>query len=72
MNTYYFTFGQNHPLVDHWIEIIAANGEAARHRMVDNFGINWAFQYEDADFKPEYFPGGRAGKVLEGADRGCP
>ncbi len=37
---FYFTFGQSHPLRDQWIEIVAANAEAARERMIDNFGIH--------------------------------
>lgn len=65
MNTYYFTFGQSHPLRDYWIEITAPSGKLARERMVESFGTKWASQYEDADWKPENFPGGRAGAILE-------
>ena len=65
MPTYYFTFGQDHPLRYNWIEIVADDDNAARNRMVESFGIKWAFQYEGADFKPEYFHGGRVGRVLE-------
>jgi len=57
--------GQSHPLRDNWIEIVAENDGLARERMVESFGDKWALQYEDADWKPEYFPGGRVGRVLE-------
>ena len=63
--TFYFTFGSDHPLRDNWIEILAENGHAAREIMVAHFGTRWAFQYEDVDWKPEYCPGGRVGRVLE-------
>ena len=63
--TFYFTFGQDHPLRDFWIEIEALNGEIAREKMVEHFGAKWAFQYEEANFIPVYFPGGRAGRVVE-------
>ena len=38
MQTYYFTFGQNHPLRDNWIEIMADDCGAARNRIVESFG----------------------------------
>ncbi len=65
MHTYYFTFPCVHLLHDRWVEIMAENSELAREKMVENFGIKWAFQYEDVDWKPENFPGGRLGRVLE-------
>ena len=61
LKTYYFTFGQQHPLRDNWIEIQAVNADTARKRMFELFGAHWAFQYSEADFKPDYFPSGRAG-----------
>lgn len=65
MKTFYFTFNLLHPLRNHWIEIQAEDAELARDEMFRHFGMNWAFQYEDADFKPGMFPGGRSGRVLE-------
>jgi hypothetical protein len=63
--TYYFTFGQAHPLKDNWVEIHAPNVAAARAEIIKLFGTKWGFVYTDADFKPEYFPGGRAGNVVK-------
>jgi hypothetical protein len=65
MKTYYFTFGQRHPLRDNWIEIIAPDGQIARDETIARFGLRWAMQYNDADWRPEYFSGGRVGRVLE-------
>ena len=65
LKPFFFTFVQKHPLRDYWIEIHAPDDELARFEMVDLFGRKWAFQYDDADFKPEYYPKGRLGDVIE-------
>jgi hypothetical protein len=63
---YYFTFGQCHvhPTIDQlqmkdfWIEIEAKDSDSAREVMVKNYGNKWAFQYNEDNWNPEYFPGG--------------
>lgn len=62
---YYFTFGQEHPLRDCWIEIIAPNAHAARLYVVSIFGQKFAFQYGRESWSDERFPGGRAGCQVE-------
>ena len=63
LNTYYFIFGQTHPLRDNWIEIRAATSELARDEMLLLFGAKWLMQYEDADFNPKLFPLGKIGRA---------
>jgi hypothetical protein len=58
------TFGQYHPLRNHWIEIEAIDAEAARMKSFDQFGPKWAFLYAAKDFNPSYFPGGKVGETL--------
>ena len=62
---FYFTFGQAHPFRDNYIEIEAPNGQIARDEIVIHFAPRWVGQYDDANWKPEYFPGGRVGRVLK-------
>lgn len=64
MKSFYVTFGQSHPLRDHWIEIQGANYEVARELAFETFGPKFAFFYRKEDFNPDYFEGGRAGRVI--------
>lgn len=72
MNSYYFTFGQNHtlkdgfPMKDYYVEVKANSFFRARDVFMAEFAVEhlpaadkWAFQYDDADFKSMYFPKGR-------------
>ena len=63
--TFYFTFGQKHPLRDGWIEVSAPTAEQARDEIVPLFGEQWESLYEDADFPRAMFPAGRFGRVIE-------
>lgn len=65
LKSYYFTFGQDHPLQDWWLEIQAPTYWLAREKMVKMHGSKWASQYEDVDFEPKLFPRGRFGEVIE-------
>lgn len=71
MKNFYFTFGQkcthethpNYPKAhpNGWVTIVADSYEAAREKSKDIFGLKggllqFAFQYDDSDFKPQYFP----------------
>jgi hypothetical protein len=69
MSNYYFTFGQEHrlsdgyPLRDHWVKVEADDYLSARKIFMDEFAtpwlerpLGWAFQYDEAGFKSEYFP----------------
>lgn len=73
---FYFTFGQNyrnethpnfpdaHP--DGWVTIIADDFHSARTKAVELFGVSngsilFAFQYDDTDFKPNFYPKGEIG-----------
>ena len=67
MKKYYFTFGQNHTHRVNGIAwdcdsvccIEAEDSKQARQKMFDNFGLVWAFQYDDIEkVKIEYFPRG--------------
>lgn len=53
MEKYYFTFGCgiNDPHRNCYHIEIAENYREARERMIDKFGINWAFQYTEDDWK---------------------
>lgn len=64
-NTYYFTFGQSHPLKNHWIEIKANSEGEARAWMFEMFGKKWGGCYTEIAFSPKYFPGGRIGDIVE-------
>jgi hypothetical protein len=58
---YYFTFGQKHPLKDHWVRIVAPNESLARKTMFEIFGDKWAFSYPGDKFPKEAFPKGEIG-----------
>jgi len=71
MATYYFTFGQSHcqidgtPMKDYWVRIDAEDFGSARQKFVEQFSSQFmeredklAFQYDDEDFKPDYFSKG--------------
>lgn len=71
MNNYYFTFGQDHhtkdgyPMKDHWVRVVAQEYGRARQLFILEFSSQvmpvqdkWAFQYEESDFKREYYPKG--------------
>lgn len=53
MKEYVFTFGIGMPLAGHYIRIQAESYGAARQRMFELYGTEWAFQYyaEDWDRK---------------------
>lgn len=70
-NNYYFTFGQVHRTIDgismkdNWVRVIAKDYISARKIFIEQFSsINmespdkWAFQYEEDDFNPNFFPSG--------------
>ena len=59
--TFYFTFGQRHPLQDNWIEIEAPSEDLAREEIHRLLSSKWSFLYTEETFKKEYFPGGKAG-----------
>lgn len=71
MTNYYFTFGQEHrlsdgyPMRDHWVKVEAIDYISARKTFMEEFAtpwlerpLGWAFQYDEAGFKSEYFPKG--------------
>jgi hypothetical protein len=67
METYYFTFGQQHihpktgePLRDYWIEIVAKSEDVARDLMVEMFDRKWSHQYHEKEFMRvvRHFPKG--------------
>lgn len=60
------TFGQDHPLRDSWVEVEADNEEVARKAVFGVFDMRWAFMYKKEHFNPDYFPGGRVGRTIEG------
>lgn len=42
---YIFTFGQGQPLAGHCVRIRGDYAEA-REKMIEKFGLKWAFQYD--------------------------
>lgn len=71
MKNYYFTFGSNHITTDgvamenYWVRVVATDYGIARNIFVEQFTKvrmsapdKFAFQYDDTDFKPHYFPRG--------------
>lgn len=50
METYIFTFGIGQKHERQAIEIVAEDYEQARGLMIENFGTEWAFQYEYDDY----------------------
>lgn len=47
---YIFTFGIGTPNKNKYVKIYG-NYESARQKMVDSFGLNWAFQYSEGEWK---------------------
>lgn len=71
MNNYYFTFGQDHCTIDgykmkdHWVRVAAEDFMIARLLFISEFSSvvmpasdKWSFQYDEKEFKKEYFPKG--------------
>lgn len=51
MKTFYFTFGSGQVNQGYCQPIKAENSQKAREKMVEMYGIKWAFQYNEEDFK---------------------
>lgn len=66
MPRFYVTFSTDHPLCDHWVEIDAPSTVRARQRIFEMFSGKWSNLYSEDNFDEECFPGGRAGKVIDG------
>ena len=66
MKTFYVTFGQRHPLRDHFVIVTASSYENARAAAMDVLGIKWAFIYEDCRDVLDNCPGGVVGATIEG------
>lgn len=60
------TFGQAHPLKDNWIEVEASNEGEARKALFDILGAKWAFIYEETEFEPKFYQGGKVGRTIIG------
>lgn len=58
---YIFTFGYGQKHAGHYVKIWGTF-ETARQKMIDNYGVDWAFQYSEKRWlqwlerKPEYIP----------------
>lgn len=50
MSSHYFTFGFGTPYRNKFVRIEADTKGEAREEMVRNFGLKWAFQYDEAGF----------------------
>lgn len=60
-------------LADFWVTVEADSFGEARQLFCDHFTqpycprpMQWSFQYEDSEFKPEYFPGGQLCLIRKG------
>lgn len=70
MKDFYFTFGASHytvegkPMGFEWIRVKANSSNKARRLIMDwcdefmGDPNKFAFQYEENNFEPDYFPGG--------------
>lgn len=65
MKTFMVTFGQSHPLRNYWVEVVATDYDKAREKIIQEFGLKWAFMYSDDNFDRKYFPLGKVGFTLE-------
>lgn len=66
VNLYFVTFGQNHPLRDGWVEIMAEDESTARELAYTVLG-RWAMVYNSEKFFfgiDKYFPAGRYGQII--------
>lgn len=61
---FYLTFGQDHPLIDGWIEVRASDYMEARRKILETFDTKWSSLY-GAEFQRKYFPAGKFGNTLE-------
>lgn len=46
---WYFTFGCGQKHAGHYVRIFGTYGEA-RQKMIDRFGLKWAFQYSEKEW----------------------
>lgn len=60
---FYLTFGQNSPMKDGWIEVIADNEYLARLKVVSEYGQKWSGLYNEFNFEKEDFPEGKLGEL---------
>jgi len=49
--TYYFTFGCGQPHEGMCQPIVAESADLARQKMVEVYGVKWAFQYTSAEWE---------------------
>ena len=73
MKRFFVTFGQRyareeHPVLptahpDVWLEVQAPHYDAARELVIEALGSRWSNLYEEDDWEPDWYPGGRAALV---------
>lgn len=51
MNKWYFTFGCNQAFKGYCQVVLADSFEEAREKMCNVYGIKWAFQYSESQWK---------------------
>lgn len=76
--THYFTFGQSHrdnngsPLADYWVAVELPDNSTLYHCevFIERFAqihlpspTQWAFEYTESQFRPEYFKGGEIERI---------
>jgi hypothetical protein len=66
MNTYYVSFGQSHPLRDHYMVVTASSYANAREAIIVALGMKWAFIYENAKAVIDMCVNGPVGYVIQG------
>lgn len=67
---YYFTFMlRQEELKDKYVKVFGTYNEA-RAKMVNNFGIEWAFQYTEKEFLPQIEMFGLTELKIEGEEDG--
>ena len=50
---WYFTFGFDHKYRKGYVEVFAEDSEAARNKMVERYGMEWGFQYNEDEFREQ-------------------
>lgn len=48
--TYIFTFGIGHQYEENAVKITAPDFYSARNKMIEHFGLEWAFQYTEEGY----------------------
>lgn len=65
---FYVSFGQQHPLRDHFVRVLATDSTTAREAVSEVFGNKWSMMYTPLEMegRTTYFPKGEVGEPIQG------